>query len=83
MTFSFTVSMWVRLVSLGGVEAAAKLLSDIPKEERLPFAPLEDALLAAQNEAHLLLLAPERAELVADLLKVIHPRKRAGLGTQK
>jgi Tfp pilus assembly protein PilF len=83
MTFSFTISMWVRLVSLDGVQAAAKLLSDIPDEDRLPFAPLEDALLAAQSESHLLLLAPERAELAANLLKMIHPTKRAALGTEK
>lgn len=76
MTHGFAVGMWVRLASLKGTSASLKLLSAQPEECRLPFAPLEDAFIAADDSSHLLLLAPERAELVAELLKAIRQVKR-------
>jgi len=75
MTHSFTVGMWVRLVGLKGIPATLKLLTTQSEESRLPFSLLEDALIAADDSSHLLLLAPERAELAVGLLKTIRQVK--------
>jgi Tfp pilus assembly protein PilF len=75
MTLGFTVSFWLRYAALVGTKAAADLLSSQPEECQLPFSILRDVFLAENDKSYLLRLAPERAEVVSEMLKAIRSNK--------
>ncbi|MEM7011737.1 MAG: tetratricopeptide repeat protein, partial [Verrucomicrobiota bacterium] len=66
---AFAIEMWLQLARLTTPAAAGQLLAEQPEEARLAFEILQDAFIAADDEQHLHLLAPERRAPVMKLLE--------------
>jgi len=75
MTLGFTVSFWLRFADLAGRDAAGDLLFSQSQECQASFAILRDVFRVANDKTHLLRLAPERAEVVIEMLNSIHHQK--------
>jgi tetratricopeptide (TPR) repeat protein len=68
MVYSFSFTLWMRLMNLAGADETLDLMQTIAEEDLKPFEALTDVFRTKVNPSHLHSLAPERAKFVTELL---------------